>query len=123
MYLPHGSGVDGELARRIGLGPHGLDVVALLGHDGAGGAGEGLLDQLPQQHWLAAHQLVHGVDVHAGPPGDVGDRGPAVAPLDHELAGGVDDALAGLLRLGLATGAVVGPTLDFLGHADILTSE
>ena len=85
------------------------------------GARQSLLDQLTQDHWLAANETVDRVWVDPGSTGDLGDCGRPISLRQEQPPGFIDDALARGGRLQPTLSSVIGASsaggFDVLHHS------
>jgi hypothetical protein len=92
-----GGGVDEAVhgRRRVCFGAQRLDPVPLENRNRFDVAADRDVEHGGEQVRLGAEHVVHRLHRHAGPRGDVLDRGGDVAPVDEEFGRGLDDATAG----------------------------
>lgn len=107
---------DGEACARVGLPAGPGDPVALEDRDQGRVAGDVDVEDPRQDRLLGPERLIHGGGGHAGPGGDGVDRRGYVAPLEEQVAGGRDDALAGAEGPFLPAASGLRSALDRLPH-------
>jgi hypothetical protein len=90
--------VRAQLRGRGGLGAGVAEPRAVHGGDRRGVAGDGGVDDVLEQRALVAEDVVHGLHGHARPVGDLLQVGGSVPLFDEQLAGRLDDPLAGPAR-------------------------